>query len=107
MADIFLGATRDSTKTKKGIRQEDREAHFYVIGETRTGKSKFLENLIRQDIEKGEGLRVIDPHGDLCNEVKYYLATHQSGLDEKVVLIDPMDEKKSVSFNPLELPEGV
>ena len=107
MADIFLGTTRDSTETKKGIRQEDREAHLYVIGETRTGKSKFLENLIRQDIENGEGFGVIDPHGDLCNEVKYFLATYRSGLDKEVVLIDPTDETQSVSFNPLELLEGV
>ena len=48
-----------------GIKTPDRRAHMYVIGKTGTGKSTLLETLIRQDLENGEGLALLDPHGDL------------------------------------------
>jgi len=86
------------------IREADRATHFYVVGASGTGKSKFLEFLIRQDIAKGNGFGVIDPHGDLIEDVKGYLALALSKeeLEEKVLLIDPTDEKYTVAFNPLE-----
>jgi hypothetical protein len=91
------------------IRDEDRKVHFYVVGASGTGKSKFLEFLIRQDIQKGNGFGVIDPHGDLVEDVKGYLALRLSKeeLEERVVLIDPTDERYTVAFNPLEKLEGV
>jgi len=91
------------------IRDEDRKIHFYIVGASGTGKSKFLEFLIRQDIAKGNGFGVIDPHGDLVEDVKGYLALTlpKEVLEEKVVLIDPTDEKYTVAFNPLEKLEGI
>jgi hypothetical protein len=91
------------------IKEDDRKIHFYIIGASGTGKSKFLEFLIRQDIAKGNGFGVIDPHGDLVEDVKGYLALALSKeeLEERVVLIDPTDEKYTVAFNPLEKLEGV
>ncbi len=91
------------------IREEDRRVHFYVVGASGTGKSKFLEFLIRQDIAKGNGFGVIDPHGDLIEDVKEYLALAltKEELEERVLLIDPTDEKYTVAFNPLEKIEGV
>jgi hypothetical protein len=91
------------------IRDEDRKIHFYVVGASGTGKSKFLEFLIRQDIAKGNGFGVIDPHGDLVEDVKGYLALvlPKEVLEERVVLIDPTDEKYTVAFNPLEKLESV
>jgi hypothetical protein len=91
------------------IRDEDRKIHFYVVGASGTGKSKFLEFLIRQDIEKGNGFGVIDPHGDLVEDVKGYLALAlpREEIEERVVLIDPTDERYTVAFNPLEKIEGV
>jgi type IV secretory pathway VirB4 component len=53
-----------------GIKRVDRRAHMYVIGKTGTGKSTLLETLIRQDIANGEGLALLDPHGDLRDEGK-------------------------------------
>jgi len=88
------------------IAEDDRQTHFYVIGATGTGKTKFLEFLIQQDIEKGNGFGVIDPHGDLIEDIKGFLACHyqddKSALSEKVVLIDPTDHDSTVTFNPLE-----
>jgi hypothetical protein len=91
------------------IRDEDRKIHFYVVGASGTGKSKFLEFLIRQDIAKGNGFGVIDPHGDLVEDVKGYLALTlpKEVLEEKVVLIDPTDQNYTVAFNPLEKLEGI
>jgi hypothetical protein len=91
------------------IKEEDRKIHFYVVGASGTGKSKFLEFLIRQDIQKGNGFGVIDPHGDLIEDVKGYLALAlpREEIEERVVLIDPTDERYTVAFNPLEKIEGV
>ena len=89
------------------VAQQDRATHLYVIGATGTGKTKFLEFLIYQDIDKGNGLGIIDPHGDLMEDVKGFLACRydESGnekeLSEKVVLIDPTDP---VSYTHLTLP---
>ena len=52
------------------IAQKDRATHLYVIGATGAGKTKFLEFLIQQDIENGNGFGVIDPHGDLVEDIK-------------------------------------
>jgi len=60
------------------IPEEDRATHLYVIGATGTGKTKFLEFLIHQDIEKGNGLGIIDPHGDLVEDIKGFLACRLS-----------------------------
>ena len=86
------------------IAEKDRATHFYVIGATGSGKTKFLEFLIQQDIEKGNGFGVIDPHGDLIEDIKGFLACHkdENGLSERVILIDPTDTHSTVTFNPLE-----
>ncbi len=91
----------------KGVAQEDRATHFYVIGASGTGKTKFLEYMIGQDIANGAGFGVIDPHGDLIEAVKERLALSGDDLESRVVLIDPTDKKKVVSFNPLERLDGV
>ncbi len=87
------------------INQKDRATHLYVIGATGTGKTKFLQFLIQQDIEKGNGFGVIDPHGDLIEDIKAYLTLHYDPTDkdisERLILIDPTDPKFTVTFNPL------
>jgi hypothetical protein len=89
------------------INEKDRATHVYVIGATGTGKTKFLEFLIQQDIERGNGFGVIDPHGDLIEDIKGFLACYHSHYQdeeifERVVLIDPTDSHFTVTFNPLE-----
>src|SRR3989344_4758486 len=90
----------------KGIPQDRRDAHFYVVGATRSGKTKFLESLIKQDIENGVGFAVIDPHGDFTEDIKGYLYALNKGtqesLQERVILIDPTDKNNVATFNPLE-----
>ena len=77
---------------------EERVNHCHVIGASGTGKSTLLFNLIRQDIERGEGVGVLDPHGDLVDRI---LGIVPSGRVEDVVLIDPADEAFPVGFNIL------
>lgn len=100
--------TLETIRVKKGVPQEVREAHFYVVGATRTGKTKFLESLIEQDANNGEGFCVIDPHADLTEDLKgyLYLLKDKEFLQENVVLIDPTDDKNIVAFNPLERTHG-
>ncbi|GAH68629.1 unnamed protein product, partial [marine sediment metagenome] len=68
----------------------------------------FLEFLIQQDIEKGNGFGVIDPHGDLIEDIKGFLACYydeprdEKKISERVVLIEPTDPDFSVTFNPLD-----
>ncbi len=100
--------TLKTTRLTKGISQENRDAHFYVVGATRTGKTKFLESLIEQDIKNGLGFCVVDPHGDFTEDVKGYLhlLKNKEFLQNNVILIDPTDENNIVSFNPLERTRG-
>ena len=92
------------------IAEKDRATHFYVIGATGSGKTKFLESLIRQDIEKGNGLAVIDPHGDLVEDIKGYIDYYHGENEDitgKVIIVDPTDPEYTVTFNPLEKLQGV
>lgn len=57
-----------------GIRQTDRHFHLFAIGQTGTGKSSLLASLMRQDIDRGRGFCLIDPHGDLAELVSATLA---------------------------------
>src|SRR3989338_10089064 len=94
----------------KGIPQEVRDTHFYVIGASGSGKTRFLEILIKQDIENDLGFGIIDPHGDLTEDIKGYLYIfHKDNpefLHERVVLIDPTNKEQVVAFNPLEITKG-
>lgn len=81
-----------------GISHEDRRQHVYVIGKSGTGKSTLLHNMILQDIYAGRGVGLIDPHGDLAEEI---LARIPSWRVEDVVYFDPTNAEHCVSFNPL------
>jgi septin family protein len=60
-----------------GIKRADRRAHMYLIGKTGTGKSTLLETLIRQNLAGGEGVALLDPHGDLVERVVATLPDHR------------------------------
>jgi hypothetical protein len=77
---------------------EQRVRHSHLVGATGTGKSTLLFNLIQQDIANGEGIAVLDPHGDLIERI---LDVIPPSRVEDVVLIDPSDEEFTVGFNIL------
>jgi hypothetical protein len=82
-----------------GIKPLDRRRHVYVIGKTGMGKSTLLENMIYSDIVEGKGVGVIDPHGDLAENVLNFVPKNRVN---DVVLIDPSDQEYAVAFNMLE-----
>lgn len=77
---------------------DQRVRHTYVLGVPGTGKSTFLQNLILQDIEAGKGLAVLDPHGDLIDQILERIPEHRQG---DVILFDPADEDYPIGFNIL------
>lgn len=77
---------------------EQRLRHTYVIGASGTGKSTLLLNLIVQDIHHDRGVAVLDPHGDLIDEVMAYIPSHRH---DDVILFDPSDTEYPVGFNIL------
>ncbi len=90
------------------VNNEDRRTHFYIVGSSGSGKTKLLEFLIFQDIVFKRGLGVIDPEGDLIKNVLGILSiSFRKSLENDIVLIDPLNKKEVVNFNPLEKVEGV
>lgn len=81
------------------IQESDRQRHMYIIGKTGTGKSEFLKQMIMQDIRNGEGLAVIDPHGDLVEDILMLMPPERA---EDVILFDPSDLDQPLGFNMLE-----
>lgn len=81
------------------VSSEDRKRHVYIVGQTGTGKSSLLKTMILEDMKAGEGLCVIDPHGDLFRELLERIPEHR--IDD-VVLLDPTDAANPIGLNLLE-----
>jgi hypothetical protein len=94
------------------IPSSDRATHEYVTGATGSGKTRFIQFQIKQDITLGNGFGVIDPHGDLIDATigflaEYYHNTQDESIFDRVIVIDPTDPVSTVGFNVLEVPPGV
>src|SRR3990167_2508287 len=97
---FYIGETNFRNKRLKfGIKRKDRRSHMYVIGKTGTGKSTLIKNLIIQDLRKGDGLALLDPHGDLVEGILSYIP---EGRQKDMIYINPSDSKNSIGFNVLE-----
>jgi len=79
--------------------REDRRRHFYIIGQTGVGKTTVMREMIRQDMEKGEGVGVVDPHGDLVEDT---LKNVPPDRIDDVVLFEPFDRERPCGLNMLE-----
>src|SRR5436190_10635110 len=77
---------------------EERRRHLYIIGQTGTGKSTLLLNLIAQDLAAGEGFALLDPHGDLAESVLAHIPRVRTN---DLVYINPADVERPIGFNPL------
>jgi len=96
----FFGETNYRNDRKMfGIKRIDRRRHLYIVGKTGSGKSKLLELLLIADIQNGEGCCLIDPHGDLAEEVLKFVPKDRI---EDVIYINPTDRDFPIGFNPLE-----
>jgi hypothetical protein len=99
-AGVLMGCVRDG-RSEQQVRLccKERSRHTYILGATGTGKSTLLYNLAMQDIHRGEGLLLIDPHGDLYRQVRESIPPHRA---EDVVLLDPCDRERAVGINLLD-----
>jgi excisionase family DNA binding protein len=96
---LGLGENHHAGKTVRvSMSTEQRVRHVHLIGASGSGKSTLLLNMIVQDIENGDGLAVLDPHGDLIDQVVSRIPDERIN---DVVLLDPSDEKYPVGFNIL------
>ena len=77
--------------------REERERHLYIVGKSGSGKSTFLFNLAMDDISRGEGVAVIDPHGDLALDI---LDAIPRARINDVCYLDVTDVEHPVGFNP-------
>lgn len=79
--------------------EDDRRRHFYIVGQTGTGKSSLLQEMIRQDIEAGKGVCLIDPHGDLAERVLGLIPRERI---KDAIYFDPGDVERPLGINMLE-----
>src|SRR3989339_804419 len=98
---ITLGYSnyRGETKVVK-MKRADRRRHLYVIGKSGSGKSVFIQNLAVQDVQNGEGVCVIDPHGDF---VEYVLQHVPKERVDDVIYFNPSDIERPIGLNMLEV----
>ncbi len=87
-----------------GITRDDRRRHMYIIGKSGVGKSRMMANLAINDIINGEGVAVVDPHGELIELIMKYIPKER--IDD-VIYLNPADKDFPIGFNPLESPEGM
>lgn len=92
--NIFRGERR-----KIYLSNEDRFRHFYVIGQTGTGKSSILSVMARQDLRNGRGLAVLDPHGDFATGLLDFIPKTRA---EDLIFFDPADQSRPMGLNLLE-----
>lgn len=83
-----------------GIKKEDRRKHLYVVGKTGTGKTTMIANMAVNDMRNGQGVAVIDPHGDLCDILLDYIPSFRIN---DVAYLDPSDIQYPFHLNPLEV----
>ncbi|OHA17018.1 MAG: hypothetical protein A3C79_01915 [Candidatus Taylorbacteria bacterium RIFCSPHIGHO2_02_FULL_45_28] len=95
----FAETDARNKRVKFGIKAKDRTKHIYVIGKTGMGKSTLLENMAVQDIQNGEGMAFIDPHGKTADLLLEYVPKERI---RDVIHIAPFDVDFPISFNVLE-----
>lgn len=81
-----------------GISAIDQRQHIYIIGKTGSGKTTLLRNLILQHIALGRGVGLIDPHGDLAEELLRHIPPHRA---DHLVYFNPADLEFPIGLNPL------
>lgn len=97
---LYLGrSTYRGLSRQVFMDRDDRRRHMYIIGKTGTGKTEFLKQMIMQDIQNGEGLAVVDPHGDLIEDILKLMPAKRA---EDVILFDPSDTSRPMGFNMLD-----
>lgn len=85
------------------VSDEDRLRHFYAIGQTGTGKTTLMKNMIAQDIERGSGVCFIDPHG---TDIEDVLGAIPPERERDIIYFDPSSTERVMGLNMLEFDEA-
>src|SRR6185437_8151396 len=97
--DVIVGKnTYGETETTVGLTLQDRQKHTYIVGKSGMGKSTIMKYLAYQDIVNGKGVGVIDPHGDMVQEL---LSVIPNKRKKDVVYIDISDKSFPIGLNIL------
>lgn len=101
MSDIALFAETNyrGQKQRFGIKKDDRRRHVYLIGKTGMGKTTILEHLIYSDIINGNGLALVDPHGDFAEKILDFIPSNRIN---DVIYFNPADIDWPIAFNVME-----
>ena len=91
---VFRGQEKDVFVT-----EDDRRRHVYIIGQTGTGKSTLLSNMVVHDIKAGKGVAIIDPHGDLVETILSLVPRERIN---DVIVFDPADRSRPLGINMLD-----
>ncbi len=92
--NVYRGVKKDIR-----IRRADRRRHMYIVGKSGVGKSVLLTNMAVQDIQNGEGVCVMDPHGDLITDILERIPPERA---EDVIVFSPADLERPLALNLLE-----
>ncbi len=98
--NFFARAEFKNKETIFGIKTRDRRKHMYIIGKTGSGKSTLITNMAIDDIRKGRGVGIVDPHGDLSLTILDYIPKRRMN---DVVYLEPFDVDRAFSLNVLEV----
>lgn len=101
---VFAQNTYGNSKTLIGLTEDERRRHMYILGATGTGKSTMLLSMINSDIQNGKGLAVVDPHGDLIEQILNIIPKERI---KDVVYFNPDDIEYPMGINLLELTKGL
>jgi CxxC-x17-CxxC domain-containing protein len=98
---IYIGEVAwRGQQTKFGIKTDDRRRHIYMVGKTGMGKSNLLENMAIQDIQAGNGVAFIDPHGEAAEKLLDYVPSWRVN---DVIYFNPGDVAYPTAFNVMEI----
>src|SRR5436309_13679 len=96
---LFAVTNYRDIQRRFGIKEKNRRGHMYLVGKTGTGKSTLILNLVAADLRAGNGVVLIDPHGDLAKAALDFVPPDRLA---DTIYFHPADQARPVGFNPLE-----